>query len=40
VYAEIKLRKTNPFGYEDMVTNFDEVREALAGTEYEWMLNN
>jgi hypothetical protein len=36
--ASIKLDKTNPFSVKDMVENFEEVKQALAGTSYEWML--
>lgn len=38
--AEVSLRRTNPFAYDEMLSNFDEVRKALLGTEYEWMLND
>lgn len=34
----IRFHRTNPFRYEDMVINFDEVKAALLNTEYSWML--
>lgn len=36
--ASIKLAKTNPFPVKDMVENLEEVKQALVGTSYEWML--
>lgn len=36
--AEPSLYPTNPFPLADLVRNFDEVADLLAGTEYEWML--
>lgn len=35
----VTLARTNPFPVKDMLENFDEVRAALAGTPYEWMLD-
>jgi len=37
---EVKLKRTNPFGYDQMVTNFEEVADALRGTPYAWMLDD
>jgi glycosyltransferase involved in cell wall biosynthesis len=34
---EIKYGRTTPFPLSDVIENFDEVRAALAGTEFEWM---
>lgn len=36
---EVRLKRTNPFGYDQMVTNFEEVADALRGTRYAWMLD-
>jgi len=36
---EISLRRTNPFSYEQIVENFDDVKAVLRGTQYEWMLD-
>lgn len=36
---DIPLGRTNPFSYEEMIENFDEIVEVLTNTEYEWMLN-
>ena len=32
--------RTNPFALQELITNFEEVREALKGTEVEWMLSD
>jgi len=37
---EVPLKKTNPFSYEEIVTNFDEISSCLEGTEYAWMLDD
>ena len=37
---EVRLKRTNPFGYEEILTNFDQIREVLQGTEYAWMLED
>ncbi len=37
---EIKLRRTNPFGYDEMIENFAEVEVALKDTKYGWMLDD
>lgn len=39
-HPEIKLKRTNPFSYDKMVTNFDDVKSALKGTRHEWMLDD
>jgi hypothetical protein len=36
---EIPLARTNPFPYEDILENIDDVRAALRNTRYEWMLD-
>ncbi len=38
--APIRLSRTNPFPLRDMVENIEELREALCGTPYEWMLDD
>lgn len=35
--ARIAFGKNNPFPLQEIVTNFDEVAEALRGTAFEWM---
>jgi LPS sulfotransferase NodH len=35
----ISLRRTNPFTYEQMVENFEEVEAVLKDTKYSWMLD-
>jgi len=37
---KIELRRTNPFSFEQMVSNFDEVKSALMDTKYSWMLDD
>ena len=37
---KIKLRRTNPFNYENLITNYAEVRAALIDTKYSWMLDD
>jgi hypothetical protein len=37
---EVRLGKTNPFPLDEIVENWDEVRAALEGTTYEWMLKD
>lgn len=37
---KITLKRTNPFSYEQMIINFDEVSEALKNTNYSWMLDD
>lgn len=36
--AHVGFAKTNPFAVQEMLLNFEQVAEALAGTPYEWML--
>jgi hypothetical protein len=36
----IRYRRTNAFPLRDIVSNYDEVREALRGTRYAWMLED
>lgn len=37
---KIRFSRTNPFSYEQMVTNIDEVKAVLENTKYSWMLEN
>lgn len=37
---EIRLQKTNPFTYEELVENWPEVQEMFRDTEYSWMLED
>lgn len=39
-HPEIKLKRTNPFSYEKMISNLDDVRSALHGTRYAWILED
>jgi hypothetical protein len=34
----VHLQQTNPFALRDVIANFEEVRAALGGTPYAWML--
>ena len=36
----IDLKRTNPFKIEEMVVNFEEIKVALNGTNYEWMMDD
>jgi len=36
---EINLHRTNPFSYEQMVLNFEEIEAVLRNTKYSWMLD-
>lgn len=36
----ITYRRTNPFSYEEMVINFEEVKATLKDTTYSWMLDD
>lgn len=36
----VNLRRTNPFGLDKMIENYDEVAGVLKNTKYEWMLKN
>ena len=36
----VRFGRTNPFPVREMLENFDEVHAALAGTEFEWMLED
>jgi hypothetical protein len=38
VEVRVEYGRTNPFPIREMVDNFDELEDALAGTKYEWML--
>ena len=38
--VSVLLRKTNPFPLRQMVTNFEDLERALAGTEFAWMLSD
>lgn len=35
---QTKLKKQNPYGLKELVTNFEEVEASLSGTDCEWML--
>lgn len=37
--AEIQYRKTNPTHLSNIIENFEEVSNALCGSEFEWMLD-
>lgn len=39
VSVSVRLRKTNPFPLYEIITNFEDVQQALNGTKYEWMLS-
>ena len=36
--VKVKYGRTNPFGLREMISNFEDVEEALLGTQFEWML--
>lgn len=36
--VNVRLSRVNPFGIEQMISNYDEVATALRGTRHEWML--
>jgi hypothetical protein len=36
--VEIRYGRTTPQKLTEIIENFDEVKAALAGTEFEWML--
>ena len=38
--VQVDLGKTNPWPVKEIVENYDEVADVLAGTPYEWMLND
>ncbi|WKN33483.1 hypothetical protein PZB74_09080 [Porifericola rhodea] len=38
--AEINLKKTNTQALSEAIENFDEIKEILIGTKYEWMLTD
>ena len=33
-----KLKRTNPFEVHQLISNYDEVKDLLVGTKFEWML--
>jgi hypothetical protein len=37
---EIQDKQVNSMKLKDLITNFDEIEDLLAGTEYEWMLRD
>lgn len=39
VPVTVNYRKTTPFPLHRVISNFDEVRDALEGTRFEWMLD-
>lgn len=38
--VEVQLKKTNPWPIEELITNYDEVADTLAGSPHEWMLKS
>ena len=38
--TEVQIVRTNPYAYEEMIVNFDEVEALLKDTEFEWMLSD
>jgi hypothetical protein len=36
--TELSMARVNPFPLTDLIVNYDEIRAALVGTAYEWML--
>jgi hypothetical protein len=38
--GKIKYGKTNPFSLKEMIINYDEVKQALDGTTFEWMTDD
>lgn len=38
-HVKALYKKSNPFRLDELVLNFDEVKKALKGGSYEWMLN-
>lgn len=38
--VSVEYGRTNPFRLEQMILNFDEVKQVLSGTEFEWMLHD
>ncbi|MEG3765203.1 hypothetical protein [Alteromonas sp. 14N.309.X.WAT.G.H12] len=38
--VKISIKKTNPFGYDELLTNFESVKQLLVNTKYEWMLES
>lgn len=39
-YPKIKNKRTNPFSYEELIENFDDVKAAIQNTQYSWMLDD
>ncbi|MPY87959.1 MAG: hypothetical protein GEU99_08565 [Luteitalea sp.] len=39
-HPTVDLKRTNPFAYEELIENLDEVRAALRNTKYRWMLDD
>jgi hypothetical protein len=37
---KINFKRTNPFSYEELIENFDEVKAAIRSTQYSWMLDD
>lgn len=37
---EVRLKKTNPFNYQEVLTNYQEIETLLQGSVYEWMLED
>jgi hypothetical protein len=38
--AFVRHARSNPFRLDEIIENYDEVKQALSGTEFEWMLED
>lgn len=39
-HPSIRLKRINPFNYDEVLVNFEELEKLLIDTEYEWMLED